>query len=143
MARANLGDAAPWAALEVALGRGVHFQARQVAFNGPSDQRPASPGAASGLVGANALLRDNTKPAANYLLRPIWLRLVLDVDQWTAFTSWDGRTWTPAGSPVLCAFVGAWVGLCVTSHASGKFITATFDHLEGFSPAMVVQVGAA
>jgi hypothetical protein len=144
MARETLATLAASFGVELATGRGVHVHARPVDAGNFLDQKPgaSAPGSA-GLLGATGLLAADGQPSANYLLRPVWLRLVLDVNRWTAYTSLDGRTWLQAGDPVAVEFAGAWVGLFVTSHQPGRFITATFDHVAGFVPDTFVRIGAA
>jgi hypothetical protein len=143
MARDNLSDNAASVGLEVALGRGVHFHVRAVDGDNLGDNRPNAPTQPTGLIGAQVILADDSKPAKNYLLKPVWLKLVLDVASWTPFTSLDGVNWTQAAPPAGVEFVGAWVGLFVTSHQSGHYIQAVFDHVTGFAPEQVFQIGSA
>ena len=142
MARGDLSNAAASVGLEVSAGRGVHFHVRPESGMPLVDQRPTSVNAETGLIGSAVILADDSKPAANYLLRPVWLKLVLAVDRWTAFTSLDGAHWSQAGQPVVAKFVGAWVGLFATSHQSGAYVRATFDHVTGFLPSVVVQLAS-
>ncbi len=61
---------------------------------------------------------------------PQWLRLVRTGNNFTAFCSADGVTWTALGSAVtipMAATVN--LGLAVTSHASGTLCTGTFDSM--------------
>jgi hypothetical protein len=82
---------------------------------------------------------------ANYLLKPIWLKLERHGTMWHAFTSWDGVTWTPAGSPTPVEMTSAWIGVFACAHNgdfNGKgYIRATFDNLQGFTPLYVYQIG--
>jgi ABC-type glycerol-3-phosphate transport system substrate-binding protein len=78
---------------------------------------------------------------ANWLARPLWLRLVRELDAWTAWSSFDGKTWTQVGSPQALVAAGVWVGLFVTSNNPAQTLRATFDHLQGFSPEDVVAIG--
>lgn len=141
LARGDLSDAAASAGIAVAAGRGVHVYSRPLSGVRLADER-ASGVTASGLLPASSILLDNTKPARNYLSRPVWLKLVRDMDVWTAYTSLDGRTWLRAGPSMGAQLLGVWVGLCVTAHASGHLVRATFDQLEGFTPDTFVRIGA-
>jgi hypothetical protein len=87
-----------------------------------------------------------TTKRPNYLLRPVWLRLVRAAGLWTAFTSLDGVQWEQAGNPVGVNAAGVWVGLFATAHdsalgKSGLQLQATFDHVEGFLPQLAFQLG--
>jgi hypothetical protein len=141
MARDSLGSEAASVGLEVAMGRGVHFHVRPLDGTNLGDNRPASATQATGLIGSAVILANDAKPARNYLLKPVWLKLVLDADLWTPYTSLDGVTWTQATPPAGVQFVGAWVGLYATSHSPGHQIVATFDHVSGFAPDTFVQIG--
>lgn len=142
MVRGDLSDDAASVGLEVAAGRGVHFHVQATPAVGLGDQRPSSGSQATGLVGAAVLLRDNARPAANYLVKPLWLKLERQVATWSAFTSWDGVHWVQAGNSEGCQFAGGWVGLYVTAHGAGDLASATFDHLEGFVPDTFVRLGS-
>ena len=141
MARANLASSAATVFLDVAAGRGAHLMARAVDTLNIADTHQSPATQASGLFGSTFIMSDNSKPAANYLLRPVWLRLTLSVDTWTAFTSLDGVHWTQVGTHGVEA-VGAWVGLAVTSHQSGHYVQAVFDHVTGFQPDTFVRIGS-
>jgi ABC-type glycerol-3-phosphate transport system substrate-binding protein len=144
MVRSDLSAGAATVGLEVAMSGylgGVHFSSRIFDGANNSDNRPASAAAPSGLIGPGVLLANGSKPAKNYLLRPVWLRLVLDVDRWIPFTSLDGTQWTQAHPAIGAEFLGAWVGLFVTSHQSGHYIQAVFDNVSGFRPDTFVQIG--
>jgi hypothetical protein len=139
MVRGDLSDDAPSVGVEVAAGRGVHVHCQPFAGTPLADQRP---GASAGLLPAAAILAPNGQPAANYLLRPVWLRLVRQVGSWTAYTSLDGKTWLQAGTSVGAEMMGVWVGIYATAHAGGDLVRATFDNLEGFAPDTFVRLGA-
>lgn len=127
MIRSSLSSGAATACLDVALGHSVQFFSRPFPGSSPTDQN--TPG--GGLLAGTGLLANNAKPASNYLLKPLWLKLVGTGGQWMAYTSLDGTTWAQAGTMVLVDAEGVWVGLFVTSHDSGHFIRATFDSLVG------------
>lgn len=141
MARASLGGAAASVGLEVAMGRGVHFHVRPMDGTNLGDNRPTTDTQATGLIGSSVILANDAKPAKNYLLKPVWLKLELDADRWTPYTSLDGTTWTQANPAAGVQFVGAWVGLYATSHNPGHQIVAVFDHVSGFNPNTLVQIG--
>ena len=104
------------------------------------DHRPPSNSNPTGLIGKDVILRPAARPAGNYLLRPVWLRLDFEVDHWTASTSLDGTDWTQAYAPVGMGFLGCWVGVYATPHG-GNNVLAIFDHLAGFQPDRFVTVG--
>lgn len=141
MARANLASSAATVFLDVAAGRGMHFMTRAVDTLNIADTHQPPATQASGLFGDSFILSDNSKPAANYILRPVWLRLRLSVDAWTAFTSLDGAHWTQAGTHGIEA-VGGWIGLAVTSYQSGHYVQAVFDYVFGFQPNTFVRIGS-
>lgn len=143
MVRGDLSSEAPSAEIELAMGRGIHFAARSLPAAAYGDLRA---GDAPGLLGASGLLRDGGTKQANYLVKPVWLRLVRDAGRWDAFTSLDGVHWKPAGKAGV-ETAGVWVGLFVTAHdgalgKSGLMIKATFDHVEGFTPTHPYQLGS-
>jgi hypothetical protein len=139
LALGDLSSAPANVGVEVAAGRGLHFHGVPFAYGAMGDQHA---GSAPGLFAASAVLRPDASPAANYLLRPVWLKLVRDVTRWTAFTSLDGVTWLPAGIGTGAQMAGCWVGLYVTAHGAGDLVRATFDHVQGFSPNTFVRIGA-
>lgn len=144
MARASLSDNAAAVAVAFSTNRGVHAWGRAVDGLAIGDERPASPDAPTGLVGVS-VLQSGQPPAvgANWLTKPLWLRLVLDVNRWTPYTSWDGKTWTAAGIPQVVEFAGAWVGVFAGNRWGGAPLQAVSDHLRGFSPDTAVQIGIA
>ena len=61
---------------------------------------------------------------------PQWLRLVRSGNNFTAFYSANGTAWTALGSAVSIPMATTvYVGLAVTSHASGTLCTGTFDSI--------------
>lgn len=138
MARGDLSDEAPLASIEISLDRGLHSMVRPQPAMAMADQRA---GSLPGLVAAADILHPSASKQANYLLRPVWLRLVQDVNVWTAYTSFDGRTWRVASSAMALQAAGVWVGVFVTpKDPVGHAIRGTFDHLS-FNPTDDVQVG--
>jgi multiple sugar transport system substrate-binding protein len=143
MARGDLSNNAAEAGVCVAMQRGVHFFARALPGSAYEDQHA---GGTPGLLPPNAILKSGSTKQTNYLLKPVWLRLVRQDDRWTAYTSLDGSHWQVAGTPVGVDMAGVWVGLFVTAHdgafgKSGLKIQATFDHLSGFTPTQAYQLG--
>jgi multiple sugar transport system substrate-binding protein len=139
MARGDLGGEAVDVSVEVAVGRGVHVASRALEGIPLSDQRA---GASPGLLPSDVVLAASPHPGANYLRRPIWLRLVRDVELWTAYTSLDGVRWLPAGRSLGLVVGGVWVGIFASSHDAPPHhpVRAVFDHLS-FTPEAVYQVG--
>ena len=144
MARGDLSDDAAMVFLGVTGGNGVGLEARPVAAVTPGIEN--GDGGHTGLMAAQYVTSNPAKPAANYLLQPIWLKLDRHGLMWTAYTSLDGRNWTVGGAPQAVEMGSAWIGVFACAHNadfSGKgYIRATFDHLN-FTPAGVYQVGQA
>jgi ABC-type glycerol-3-phosphate transport system substrate-binding protein len=143
MARQTLGASSTEVGLLISAGKGVHYEARTLAYSNIMDQgdpRQKWPDPA-GLLTAAQILSPSAS-AANLLLHPVWLRLTLDVATWTAYTSLDGSHWLQAGEPVTVDWVGSWVGLFVSSHQPGHPIAAAFDQLSGFRPTRCMQIGS-
>jgi ABC-type glycerol-3-phosphate transport system substrate-binding protein len=140
LARSDLSSMAAEIGVEVAMGRGVHVHTRPFPGTALGDHRPPSDVQATGLLGKDVILRPDSRPASNYLLRPVWLRLDVEVNRWSAYTSLDGRRWTLALGPVGMGFLGCWVGVFATAHG-GPAVVAVFDRLEGFRPLEAVAVG--
>ena len=145
MARGDLSDDAPMAFVAVTAAHGVQTGFRLTAGYDAAGQTATAHGR-SGLVGPGVLNRPNPGRTGNALLRPVWLRLRRQGDQWSAWTSLDGRRFTPAGGAVPVLMAGAWVGLFATAvnaglpHASGCFIQATFEDLS-FTPGATYRLG--
>lgn len=141
MARDTLGSTAASVGLEFALGRGLHYHER--ALDGDPLFVDNHAGTSPGLLAQSAVQRSSVAPGGDLLLQPVWLRLVLNVNEWTPYTSLDGLHWVAAGAPTPVEFLGAWVGLFASSHTAGKQIVAVFDRVSGFRPDTFVQIGAA
>jgi glucose/arabinose dehydrogenase len=61
---------------------------------------------------------------------PGWVRLVRNGGTFSAYTSTNGSTWTPLGSPVAVSMSSTvFVGLVVTSHNSNALCTATLTNV--------------
>ena len=140
MARGNLSSSGPFAAVVYLPDQGVFVDAR--AFDGLG--AGWTQGAASMPGGAPAASWQSARKAgANWLSQPLWLRLELGVNSWLASTSLDGQRWTAVAGAQSVLMAGAWVGLFVTSNASGQVLQASFDHLTGFRPDVQVRIGSA
>ena len=144
MARATLANDDAMVGVSVNMGRGVHFFGRSLPGAAYGDQRA---GVTPGLLAASAILQADTTKQTNYLLKPVWLRLVRDGSHWQAYTSLDGSAWQVAGTPIGAEIAGAWLGLFVTAHdgsigKSGLALKATFDHVTGFVPSQGYQLGS-
>ena len=144
MARGDLSDDAAMVLVCASGAHGVFVDARQGPGIAAAQQGPLSPAPKTGLIGAKYLTKPNTAKHHNYLLRPVWLRLVRSGGSWQAASSLDGKTWVKAGSAVQPGMAGCWVGIFCLSH-NGSFggkgrIVATFDHLS-FTPHVEVQLG--
>lgn len=74
--------------------------------------------------------------------KPLWLRLIQDVNLWDAFTSLDGRHWLRAGAQIGMEAAGVWVGVFVTpaDADASHVLAATFDHVST-PPTHFVHIG--
>lgn len=129
MARGDLDGGAPEVTIGAKIGGGLHLWSRPMPLLRMSDQRA--------LIAASALFTSAAKPT-NYLLRPLWLRLVRTAGSWTALTASDGIHWEVQGTSVGVETLGVWVGLFATPRAAGK-TTVIFDNLS-FTPTATYQV---
>jgi len=82
MVRGDLSTLGTFAAVYMAVGRGLHAESRVIAATNNVDQRA---GTAPGLLAAAGLVQNGGTNAAQYLLKPVWLRLVQDYNIWTAY----------------------------------------------------------
>jgi ABC-type glycerol-3-phosphate transport system substrate-binding protein len=140
MARADLSDDAPAAYVHVTGAHQIEWQARLQAGMTPSSQSGLTPNPGN----AGTLTLPNTKPAANYLIKPVWLKLSRKGVTWTAWGSFDGVHWQQLGTPQIAQMGGCWVGIQACAH-NGSFnnqgyIRAVIDHVS-FQPTHFVQVG--
>ena len=103
MVRASLTPQSRHAMMIVSSGRGLAFQRRVV------------DGAAS------------THTSGGVGTAPLWVRLERAGDNLTASVSTDGAAWRVVGTEAIALPATVYVGLAVTSHASGTLATATFD----------------
>jgi hypothetical protein len=145
MARGDLSNDAPMVLICASGANGVFTDVRTVAGVTPAQQGPVSPPPQTGLIAAKFLTKPNTQKHANYLLKPVWLRLSRQGAKWQPYSSFDGKTWTAAGTTVEAEMAGCWVGIFCLSH-NGSFggkgrIVANFDHLS-FTPSVEVQLGS-
>ena len=142
MARSDLSNDAAYVAVLITGEHGVQVQSRAAPLANTIGQ-----GATAKEQLAAALTLPNKTAAPNYLKKPVWLRLVRDVNLWTAATSSDGKKWVTAGAPLKLEMAGVWLGVFATSHNSskgfkaGQEIQAVFDKLT-FAPATFVQIGS-
>lgn len=134
MLRGDLSDDAPMVALVISGHEGVIQEARGVDLVAATHQKA---GNAAGL-----LLPYSKARGRNFLKAPLWLKIVRDLDVFSAFTSPDGKRWTSAGTPSVVRMAGAWAGLFATSHEPGKRVRATFDQVAGFAPTTFVVLGS-
>ena len=138
MARGDLSDNSPAVFIDLDGPNGVHFDDRPIPGITMDHQRAGS----GGLLGASGLVSGSSSPVPNWLLKPLWLRLVRSDATWTAFTSLDGTQWQQAGNPVAAVqMAGCWVGLVACSNNAPHAVQAVFDHVTGFAPNMFVSLG--
>ena len=139
MVRGDLSDDAPMVLVSASAAHGVGVVYRPLAAQMTARQEATTPT-------ATALTRKPATAHANALRRPLWLRLRRSGQTWLTSTSVDGTHFIPAGAPVMLDMAAGWVGLyaCANNapfHGHGT-IQAGFDHIQGFTPATVVQIGS-
>ena len=109
MARGDLSDNAAFVMVDIDGSNGLHVDDQPVPGITQDHQRG---------LGGTAIFSSSTKPVANWLLKPIRLRLARQDSVWTAYTSLDGISWQ-AGKPVQgIQMAGCWVGLFVNNKNS-------------------------
>ncbi len=147
MARGDLSNNAAMAVLSVNLGGGIQTEVRLTPGVAPSQTLASSSKTPSkaGLIAPQYLLHNYQGTANNYLLSSVWLKLQRQGEEWTPFTSLDGKSWTAAGSALRAEMPGAWVGIFATA---GNILTgnqgeiqAVIDNLS-FTPTQLVELGA-
>ncbi len=136
MARGDLSSEGAFVGVVVAVGHGVQVPERALAAGTTGDQ---GQGNTSNLIGATGLLQPLNKALPNYLLKPVWLRLVQDVNRWSAFASLDGVSWQQQGVTDGIEATSVWVGLFVAP-AGAPQAQAVFDNVS-FTPTAFYQVG--
>jgi endonuclease/exonuclease/phosphatase family metal-dependent hydrolase/regulation of enolase protein 1 (concanavalin A-like superfamily) len=102
MMRASLAPGAQHAFMLVSAGKGLAFQ-RRTATDGASIHTAAGSGDA-----------------------PYFVRLSRDGNEFTAYKSSNGTTWTRVGSSSIAMGQTVYVGIAVTSHHDGSVATAKF-----------------
>jgi regulation of enolase protein 1 (concanavalin A-like superfamily) len=65
---------------------------------------------------------------------PAWVRLVRSANQFTAYSSTDGVTWTTIATATITMGSTVYVGLAVTSHDASSKATATIDSFKSTQP---------
>ncbi len=142
MIRGDLSDDAAMAVLQVTGAGGMQWRCRPV---------PAvAPGGVAGPVsvpwpgGGATLMAPADRPALNYLLAPVWLRLRRRGTTWTAMASRDGKIWSAVGRPEIIRAGGVWIGVHCCAHnadwGGSGYVRGVFDHLT-FVPSARMQVG--
>ncbi|MFH1716375.1 MAG: hypothetical protein ABIF19_03420 [Planctomycetota bacterium] len=71
---------------------------------------------------------------------PHWVKIVREGNDFSGFRSLDGLTWTQQGTTTTIDMVpDVYIGLCVTSHASGEVRTFTFDNVSTELPKVALS----
>jgi hypothetical protein len=105
MIRASLSAGSPHAFMLGSASKGMAFQRRAVA-------------------GDVSVSTAGTLSAA-----PRWVKLQRNGNLFSAYESADGVTWTLVGTDTIAMGASVYVGLAVTSHATGASATCTFDNV--------------
>jgi|GEM_PF-535420 len=138
MARADLSDDAPMVTVHVTGANDIEWEYREIVNTDTSYAAGLVP---AGMTGA--MMSSVGTPTANYLVKPIWLRLSRDGLVWTAYSSLDGTKWTQMGQPQTCDMQGCWVGIMCTAHngdfGNKGYVRGAVDNL-GISPALDTKV---
>ena len=138
MARGDLSGSCPIMTVAAAINRGVHVWNRPLPEVQVTDE--SGFGGPAVLPATGLLLPRTTSPQPkNYLLHPVWFRLVRDAITWTAYTSPDGKAWAVAGTAAALEMAGCWVGIW-GSNNGGNNVSVVFDNLS-FTPTAFYQVG--
>ena len=89
----------------------------------------------SPLSGVSFQQRDRTAgwasvvQTASNLSAPCWIRLTRQNNDFTAYSSADGKSWETIGSTTVSMENPAFAGLAVCSHQAGTLCRATFDNV--------------
>ena len=105
MVRASLSPSSAYALMLVSSGKGLAFQRR----------------AADGVLATHTSGGPGTAPH--------WVRLQRAGNLLTAFTSFDGNSWTMVGQDSIALGTAAYIGLTAHSHDPSQLATATFDNV--------------
>ena len=105
MIRASLAAGSPHAFMLASASKGLAFQRRAIA-DGVSASTAGSLSAA-----------------------PRWVKLQRNGNLFSAYESADGVNWTLVGTDTIAMGTTVYVGLAVTSHATGAAATCTFDNV--------------
>ena len=105
MVRESLTPGSPHAFMLISAAKGSAFQRRR---------------AAQGIT---------VGTAGPFSAAPRWVKLQRTGHQFTAYESADGVTWTPVGTDTIPMGATVYVGLAVTSHATGAMATCTFENV--------------
>jgi regulation of enolase protein 1 (concanavalin A-like superfamily) len=74
---------------------------------------------------------DSTSTAGALVAAPVWLKLERLGNQFNAYSSSDGVTWTLVGSDQIAMGSNVMVGLAVSSHTTATAAAAKFDGVTG------------
>jgi hypothetical protein len=150
LAVGDLSSDAPGIAVELTGGNGVAMQVQTdagVGWSSTAQYGGLPSGRAAAPYAPSLLTKPVSAKTSQYLLRPVWLRLVRDGLSWTCWASLDGSSWAQVGSAEGVAAEGVWVGLFATAHNASfgnqGTIRVGFDHVSGFVPNTFVQIGTA
>jgi len=69
--------------------------------------------------------------SGSVLAPPYWVKIERFADTFTGSVSADGKTWTQMGQTAISMTNPVYIGLCVTSHATGEDRTFDFDGIAG------------
>jgi ABC-type glycerol-3-phosphate transport system substrate-binding protein len=140
MARGDLSTEATYVAVVVAPGKGTQVSSRPIPASVSGDRGQGQSPTPPGLIPSSAFVGSLSGSAANYLTRPIWLRLVRNITHWTPYASLDGKNWQLQAEILGMESTGVWIGLAVSPNGNAPHIRAVFDNVS-FTPTTFVQIG--
>ncbi|MEA3227112.1 MAG: hypothetical protein U9Q07_14275, partial [Planctomycetota bacterium] len=83
-------------------------------------------------TGASSLSNHDPSPTVS---PPYWVKIVREGNDFSGYLSTDGIEWIQQGTTATIDMASdAYVGVCVTSHASGEVRTFTFDNVSAEVP---------
>ncbi|HQI26646.1 MAG TPA: hypothetical protein PLT20_01065, partial [Sedimentisphaerales bacterium] len=112
-------------------------------ITGPSTTTAAGGNGASFQYRAATDGSSSNVDSGTVIAAPYWVKMERIGDTLTGYVSADGKTWTQMGTTAITMQAPLYIGLCVTSHASGENRTFEFDNISTSGGVSGVWQGAA